>query len=463
MSRDITKKTVYSKNDIVELEIDGMTSDGNGVGRLDGIAVFVPFAVIGDRLKVRIVKTAKNYLYGKIEEMLVPADSRTEPDCEVFGRCGGCVYRNVEYSAELEYKREKIAAAMKRIGGIDTDVPPVLGGTRGRYRNKLLMPVGVGQDGIPRCGFYSKRSHRIIECRDCLLHPPVFSKIVGFVFEYLTGHGVTAYNEITGKGLLRHIYLRHAPSSDDIMLCIVINGERIACENEFISEVTERFKEIKSVVINTNREKSNVILGGKCRTVYGDDYISGILRGVNVRLSPLSFCQVNSAQCEVLYSVAEGFAQLTGKETLLDMYCGAGTIGLSMAGKVKKLIGAEIVPEAVEDAKVNAENSGVKNASFICADADDAAGMIAEAGEAVDVVILDPPRAGCTPSLIDTVAGIAPERVVYISCDVATQARDVALFREKGYELQRIQGVDMFPGTSHVETVVLMSKIDKAY
>lgn len=457
-SKNRKAEYLYTKNDIVELVIDGMTSDGNGVGHLDGLAVFVPFAVIGDRLEVRIVKTAKNYLFGKIEKIINPSLSRIEPDCEVFGKCGGCVYRNVDYSAELEYKREKIVAAMKRIGGIDIDVPPVIGGERDRYRNKLLMPVGVDNNGVARCGFYSKRSHRIIECKDCLLHPSVFSQIVNFTFDYLMNHGVTAYNEITGNGLLRHIYLRHAPSGNGIMLCLVINGNKIGCEKEFVSAVTEKFKDIKSIVININKEKSNIILGEKCIKIYGDECIFGVLRGVNIRLSPLSFCQINSSQAEVLYSIAEEFAQLDENITLLDMYCGAGTIGLSMAGKVRKLIGVEIIEDAVKDANKNAEDSNISNSEFICADADDAADMIAKSGQKTEVVVLDPPRAGCTLELIDTIVSISPKRIVYVSCDVATQARDVAIFKEKGYILDRIKGVDMFPGTTHVESVCLLIK-----
>jgi len=450
---------MLQKNDIVELTIDGITSDGSGVARADGIAVFIPFAIPGDRVKTRIVKVAKNCLYGIVEEIVMPSADRIAPDCNSFGKCGGCVYRNAEYSAELKYKREKIVAAMKRIGGLDIEVPEVIGcEPSDRYRNKLMLPVGRDANGESVCGLFAKRSHRIVSCSDCLLQPKEFMQIAHFAFESLMRMGVSAYDEKSGKGLLRHIYIRQAPESEELMLCLVLNGKGFGGEDNFSRSIAERFPQIKSIVINTNRSTGNIILGEECRTIYGSDHIFGSMRNVSMRISPLSFCQVNSRQCVRLYDIAEQFASLTAETLLLDIYCGAGVIGLSMANKVKELIGVEIVPPAIEDAKRNAKESGISNARFICADASEAAAKLLKEGKHPDVVILDPPRAGCDRALIETVVGMAPERVVYISCDVATQARDLKIFAELGYKTEKLQGVDMFPRTAHVETVALLSR-----
>ena len=453
---------MFEKNELIKISIDGISSDGSGVGRADGIAVFVPFAVPGDTAEVRIVKTAKNCLYGKLERIITPSPDRIEPDCAAFGKCGGCVYRSVNYEAELRYKRDKMQAAFRRIGGLDIDVPEVVGCPETeRYRNKLMLPVGADFDGNPRLGFYARRSHRIVPCDDCRLHPEIFGRIAKFTFDYLIENGVTPYDETVGRGLLRHIFIRQSAGSGEIMLCVVINGEKLACADRFAAAVTERFPEIKSVVMNINRAEGNIILGGRCVTLAGSEHINGVLRGVDMRISPLSFCQVNSPQAERLYGIAEQFAELTPETRLLDLYCGAGLIGISMASKVKELIGVEIIPEAIEDAKRNADASGITNAEFICGDASVAAEKLRASARMPDVVILDPPRAGCEQALINTVAEMAPERVVYISCDVATQARDLKLFAERGYNAVKVQGVDMFPRTAHVETIVLMSRVDK--
>ena len=450
---------MLQKNDIIELTVEGIASDGSGVARADGIAVFIPFAIPGDTVETRIVKVAKNCLYGIVERMVSPSSDRVSPDCEVFGKCGGCVYRNADYSAELRYKREKIVAAMKRIGGLDIEVPDVIGcEPSDRYRNKLMLPVGRDADGSPRCGLFARRSHRIVSCEDCILQPEEFMRIARFAFDKLIKSGVSAYDEKTGRGLLRHIYIRQAPGSEELMLCLVINGRGFDGERGFAQEMSEKFPRIKSVVININRSSGNIILGDSCRTIYGSDCIFGNLRGVEMRISPLSFCQVNSEQCVRLYDIAEEFAELDKDTLLLDLYCGAGVIGLSMADKVKELVGVEIVPPAIEDAKYNAEKSGIRNAEFICADASEAAARLLREGKKPRVIILDPPRAGCDRELIDAVVGMAPERVVYISCDVATQARDLKIFASLGYETVKVQGVDMFPRTAHVESVACMSR-----
>ena len=450
---------MLEKNDLVELTVEGITSDGSGVARDDGIAVFVPLALPGDRIEARILKTAKSCIYGKLERIITPSPDRIEPDCAVFGKCGGCAYRDAEYAAELRYKKDKMTAALRRIGGINVDIPDVIGcDDPDCYRNKLMLPVGVDFDGFPRCGFYAKRSHRIVQNGGCALHPEIFMQIAHFTFDYLMAKGVSAYDETVGRGQLRHIYIRQAPTSGEIMLCIVVNGEKLDCGAQFAADVTERFPEIKSVVMNVNRADGNIVLGVKCVTLAGSDYIYGTLRGVNIRISPLSFFQVNSAQTVKLYDIAEEFAELTPETRLLDLYCGAGLIGLSMASKVKELIGVEIIPDAIEDAKANAAASGITNAEFFCGDAPVAAEKLRCAGREPDVVIVDPPRAGCAPALVYTVTDMKPERIVYISCDVATQARDLKLFAERGYKTVKAQGIDMFPRTAHVESGVLMSR-----
>lgn len=451
------------KNDVAILTVDGMTAEGSGVGRVDGMAVFVPGAAPGDVLNIKIIKVAKNYAIGRLESVLTPSPDRVEEDCPRSGPCGGCVYRHIRYEAELRIKEKRVCDAMERIGGLyHLTIRPIIGSKRTeRYRNKAQLPIGRGKDGSLQMGFYARHSHRIIPCEHCLLQPPVFTRAMQAVREWAERYSLEPYDEQTGKGRLRHLYLRLAEATGEVMACLVVNAGGVPGEAELAALLRKRVPGLKSFVININREKTNVILGPMCRTVWGQGYITDKLCGLSFRISPLSFYQVNHDQAERLYTLAGQYAGLTGSETVLDLYCGTGTIGLSMAKRAKRLIGVELVGQAVENARENAALNGIENAQFRCADAAEAAEQLKAEGIRPDVVVLDPPRKGCGASLIDIVASMQPDRVVYVSCDPATLARDLVLFREQGYEPRELTPVDMFPRTAHVESVVLMSRIEK--
>lgn len=448
------------KNDIVELEFTGMSAEGAGVGKYEGLAVFVPLAAPGDKALVRIVKRAKNYAFGRLEQLVVPSPNRIEPDCPHFAQCGGCCYRHIRYEAELRVKTERVRDALARVGGFpDLPLRPILGAdSRNGYRNKALLPLGTDQRGALTMGFYAVNSHRIVDCASCRLQPEEFNAAMKAFRAWAAQYGDPVYDEASHTGRMRRLYLRRGERSGEVMACAVVNANGLHHEQELVSMLREAVPGLASVVINSNREKTNVALGKKCRTAYGSDTIRDSLCGLEFRISPLSFYQVNRTQAERLYERAAEYAALTGTETLLDLYCGAGTIGLSMAGRAKKLIGVEIVPEAVENARQNALDNGISNAEFLCADAAQAAGELALRGEKPDVIVLDPPRKGCGRDLIETAAAFAPRRIVYVSCDPATLARDLKYFAELGYPPLEATPVDLFPATAHVETVVLMQR-----
>lgn len=434
-----------------------MTAEGSGIGKIDGLAVFVPGTAIGDSVTAHIIKAKKNYAIGKVLKINKPSRDRTENDCPAFPACGGCAYRHISYGAELRIKRKRVADAIERIGGIDVGTQKILRGKDSAYRNKAQYPVRI-LNGKVETGFFAERTHRLIPCADCRLQPEENGEILALIKKWILLNPVTIYDEESGKGLIRHLYIRKAFATGEIMVCVVINGDSLPYCDSLVSELTERFPQIKSIVLNVNRENTNVILGKECKTVFGSDCIEDILCGKRFRISPLSFYQVNHDTAELLYGKAAEYAALTGGETVIDLYCGAGTIGLSMIDGIKKLYGVEIVPEAVEDAKKNAELNGVTNAEFICADASEAAEILAGRGIRPDVLIVDPPRKGCDRALIGTIAEMAPSRVVYVSCDPATLARDLAIFRESGYETAEVTPVDMFPRTAHVESVALLAR-----
>ena len=445
------------KNDNIELEITGMTADGSGIGRYEGMAVFVPGTAAGDRVTAHILKVKKNCAYAKLIDVLTPSADRAEPDCDIFSRCGGCVYRHISYAAECREKTEKVRAAVNRIGGIPLEPQPIISAVKTcGYRNKAQYPVGIGGE----IGFYAVHSHRIINCNSCRLQPEIFDKIIFACREWINDYRITAYDGETHRGLLRHIYIRIAEKTDEIMFTAVINGKKLPFSDELILKLKAVCKDaLKSVQININRENTNVILGNKCVVLYGEPYITDVLCGLKIRLSPLSFYQVNRDMAELLYKKAAEYAKPDGKN-IVDLYCGAGTIGLSMAASAKSVVGVEIVSEAVEDARFNADLNNIKNARFICADASEAAEKLALEGLKPDVVIIDPPRKGCQPELIDIIATrFSPERVVYVSCDPATLARDAARFAEKGYELCEYTPVDLFPRTAHVECAALFEQM----
>lgn len=450
------------KNDIVKIEITGMTSEGSGVGRVEDIAVFIPNTAIGDILNAVIIKTSKRYAIGKVLEILSPSKDRIEADCPYFKQCGGCAYRHITYDSELSIKEQHVKDAISRIGGFkELKINPIVAGnSRNGYRNKAQFPVGVSKDGNLITGFYAYHSHRIVSCENCFLQPAVFNDIALITRKWAEEYKITPYDEKTHSGTLRHLYIRLGESTGEIMVCLVVNGNRLKGEKELALRLEKDIPNFKSLIINENKEKSNVILGKKCTTVYGGEYITDILCGLKFNISPLSFYQVNRTQAEKLYNIAQNYADLQGDEILLDLYCGTGTIGLSMAHKVKELIGVEIVEQAVENARANARLNNIGNARFICADASSAAARLEKENIKPDVIILDPPRKGCNNELISTVAHMEPKRVVYVSCDAATLARDMKLFAQQGYIPREVTPVDMFPVTAHVETVCLLSKLN---
>ncbi len=447
------------KNDQITLEITAMSSEGSGIGRHEGIAVFVPLTAVGDTVEVLILKVKSNLAFGKLLNIIKPSADREENTCAAFSKCGGCVYRHISYPNECEIKQKRVEDAFLRIGGIDKKAEPIQFGKPLRYRNKAQYPVN--ENGI--CGFFANHSHRIIPCGDCLLQPEEFKKISAVFEEFIKEKALPIYNEETGKGLIRHLYIRKAEVTGEIMVSIVINGKTLPFAEELVTRLKEEIGEpVKTVVLNKNTEKTNVILGKKQETLFGDGYIYDELLGVKVRLNPLSFYQVNHDMAERLYKKAAEYADAINK-TVLDLYCGAGTIGLSMAKKAKQIIGVEIIPEAVNDAKFNAELNKIDNARFICGDAADAAKELKRENIKPDAVILDPPRKGCAEELLNIVAkDFCPEKLVYVSCDPATLARDAKILAELGYRLEEYTPFDLFPRTHHVETVALFLRSIKS-
>ena len=452
-----------AKNDIITLEITALTNEGSGVGHYKedssdgrGMAVFVPLTAVGDVISCRVVKVLRSYAYGRVEGILTASPDRAEDGCPVYAKCGGCCFRHISYEAELRAKQGFVQDAFMRLGGLSPEFLPIQGSESPEgYRNKLQMPVSK-QDGRTVCGFYSERSHRVIPVDKCALQPELFAEITRFVTEQADRLRISVYNEEKHEGVLRHIYLRRGHYSGEVCLCLV--ARRKVPEFERLAKAAaERFPEITGVVLNINRDRTNVILGEEEQVLFGRAEIKDTMCGVNVEISPKSFYQVNTPAAEALYRQAAEFARPEGK-LLLDLYCGAGTIGLSMAGKARRLIGAEIVPQAVENARENAERNSVKNAEFICADAGQAAQQLERSGERPDVIILDPPRKGCSEDTLTACAGMQPERIVMISCNAATAARDCKRLAELGYTAAVVRPFDLFPRTSHVECVVLINK-----
>ena len=449
---------MLKKNQIEEAEITAMSSDGNGIAKIDGMVVFVPYTAVGDKLKIRIVKVQKNYSFGIIEEILEPSPDRVDDHCPVYKKCGGCAFRHISYEAELRHKAEFVQSNLRRLGGLDPVMLPITPSPLVQgYRNKAQYPIRE-YDGKIEAGFFAKRSHRVISCASCDLQPAFFEQILEYTKQFLEEYHISAYDEQTGKGKVRHLYIRYGEVSGEVMVCLVVNSERLPHAAEYVEGLLKVCPQVVSVVLNINREQNNVILGQKCITLYGKDTIEDTLCDVRFELSPLSFYQVNRQAAEKLYRLAAEMAQFEGNELLIDLYCGAGTIGLSMASKVRELIGVEIVPDAVENAKENAKRCGVENARFICADAKKAAAQLAAENLHPDVIVVDPPRKGCDLEVLQAIAAMAPKRLVMISCNSASLARDCKELEALGYHLEKAAPVDLFPRTTHVETVVLLSK-----
>lgn len=444
------------KNDIVEILIADISNSGSGVGKYEGITVFVPETAIGDSVRAKILKVKKNYCFGKLQEVLTPSPCRIENDCPAFQKCGGCVYRHISYEAECEIKENQVYNCIKRIGGIDLKPQKIVGGkSYTRYRNKAQYPVDLSGN----LGFYAVHSHRVIPVCDCLLEPREFSAAVEAVSNWIKQNKISVYSEENKKGLLRHFYLRKGFKSGEVMAVMVINGDNLPFKESFIDLLKQTLGEnLKSVCLNINKNDNNVVLGKENVCIYGNSYINDTLCNVNIRISPNSFYQVNRTMAEVLYGIAKTYAEPKNK-TVLDLYCGAGTIGLSMADEAKEIIGVEIVPDAVEDAKRNSSAAGIENAEFICGDAYMAAKELTLRGITPDVVIVDPPRKGCEEELLKIIANsFKPERLVYVSCDEATLARDTAILTNLGYTLVEYTPVDLFPRTAHVETVAKLER-----
>ncbi|NCC16767.1 MAG: 23S rRNA (uracil(1939)-C(5))-methyltransferase RlmD [Clostridia bacterium] len=451
------------KNKTYEMTVDALGSNGEGIGRIDGFTIFVEGALPEETVKVLIIKVKKSYGYGKLLEIVSQSPYRVEPQCPVAKTCGGCQLQHLSYEGQLVYKAKTVKDNLERIGGLkNIGELPICGMENPwRYRNKAQFPVGIGKDGKVEIGFYVKRSHRIVDIPVCFLQNPVNDEIIAIVREFMDEFKISAYNEEKHKGLVRHILTRVGRNSGEIMVCIVINGKSLP-HSEVLCERLSKIQGIVSVVLNVNKEQTNVILGEKVIALWGKSTIGDTLGGITFEISPLSFYQVNPVQTEILYSKAVEMACLQGDETVLDLYCGIGTISLFFAKKAKKVFGVEIVPEAVVDAKKNAERNGITNVSFEVGAAEEVIPRLyQDQGITADIIVVDPPRKGCDQVLLDTIASIAPKKLVYVSCNPATLARDVAVLSESGFQVMDVQVVDQFPMTVHVETIALITRSEK--
>ena len=454
----------FKKNDTVTLNIESVTNLGFGVGRYDGQVIFVSDAVTGDTVQVKIIKCASSYLVGRVEKYVSRSALRDEYRCANI-RCKSCAYRCLSYAEESRIKRESVISAFRKCGLSDVMVgdlisSPAIHG----YRNKAQYPIAKGKDGEYEIGFFAPKSHRVTEAADCPLSPSVFTEILNTLRAFFKKHEISVYDEVSGKGLLRHVYLRRGEISGEVLLTLVINGSSIPHSSELVELIRAEYSNVVGILLNENCESTNVVLGDKYTTLWGKDHITDTLAGVKLKITAPSFYQVNHDCAEILYSKAKELAELRSDDVLLDLYCGAGSIGLSMAKECKEIIGIEIVDSAVECARLNAKENGILNASFYTGDATDSEKLLENAertrGEKIkpNVVILDPPRAGTSERLISFIASLAPERVVYVSCNPQTLARDTAEFIKHGYAPGVVTPVDMFPMTGHVESVVCLTR-----
>ena len=503
---------MFAKNQIVELRIEDIGTEGEGIGKVDGYTLFVKGAVAGDYIRARIIKVGKTYGYARIEEILTPSKDRVAPICEKAGRCGGCQLQQLSYEAQLAFKQNKVKNCLQRIGGIEVEMVerevaltgengfvsseievnkpvmyPILGMKKPYYyRNKAQYPVGVNKEGRIVTGFYAGRTHSIIETETCAIQAPVNEVLLATVREFMEQYKISAYDEENHKGLVRHILTRVGFVTGEIMVCLVLNGNKLPHTKELVDRLqkaveawnwkqeekrnvqeqgievwTHPMLKLKSVCLNVNREKTNVILGDTVLPLFGETYITDYIGDISYRISPLSFYQVNPLQTKVLYDTALAFADLHGDEIVWDLYCGIGTISLFLAKKAKQVYGVEIIPQAIQDAKENAARNQITNAEFFVGAAEDVLPTKYEesAGSMrADVIVVDPPRKGCDQTLLATIVAMEPKRVVYVSCDPATLARDLKYLQENGYEVKKVQAVDQFPQGVHVETVCLLSR-----
>ena len=449
----------FRKNDLVTLEIEDCGIDGEGIGKADGFTVFVKDAVIGDTVTAKIIKAKKNYGYGRLMEVLKPSPYRVEPKCEFARQCGGCQLQALSYDQQLVFKTNKVKGHLERIGGF-TDIPmePIIGMDElFHYRNKAQFPVGRNKEGKIVTGFYAGRTHNIIENRDCALGVAENKEVLDRVIAHMEKYGIEPYNEATGKGLVRHVLIRYGYFTKEVMVCLILNGNKIPKEELLVKSLCE-IPGMTSITINVNKKHSNVILGEEIRLLWGQEYITDRIGDISYQISPLSFYQVNPMQTQKLYAKALEYADLHGEETVWDLYCGIGTISLFLAQKAKFVRGVEIVPAAIENAKENAKLNGLENTEFFVGKAEEVLPReYKKNGVYADVIVVDPPRKGCDETLLETMIEMNPDRIVYVSCDSATLARDLKYLCERGYELRKVCPVDQFGMTVHVETVVLLS------
>ena len=450
----------FRKNDLVTLEIEDCGIDGEGIGKADGFTVFVKDAVIGDTVTAKIIKAKKNYGYGRLMEVLKPSPYRVEPKCEFARQCGGCQLQALSYDQQLVFKTNKVKGHLERIGGF-TDIPmePIIGMDElFHYRNKAQFPVGRNKEGKIVTGFYAGRTHNIIENRDCALGVAENKEVLDRVIAHMEKYEIEPYNEATGKGLVRHVLIRYGYFTKEVMVCLILNGNKIPKEELLVKSLCE-IPGMTSITINVNKKHSNVILGEEIRLLWGQEYITDRIGDISYQISPLSFYQVNPMQTQKLYAKALEYADLHGEETVWDLYCGIGTISLFLAQKAKFVRGVEIVPAAIENAKENAKLNGLENTEFFVGKAEEVLPReYKKNGVYADVIVVDPPRKGCDETLLETMIEMNPDRIVYVSCDSATLARDLKYLCERGYELRKVCPVDQFGMTVHVETVVLLSQ-----
>lgn len=483
------------KNDVVTVTIEDIGVNGEGIGKVDGYTLFIKDAMIGDVIEAKVMKAKKHYGYARLQKILTSSEARVKtPACPMARKCGGCQIQEMKYSAQLAFKEGKVCGNLERIGGVpaellDEIMEPVVGMERGEtaevaaaadtekagaadyqpfcYRNKAQFPIGTDKEGHVIAGFYAGRTHNIISNTDCILGVPVNKEVLECILAFMEEYKILSYNEEKHTGLVRHVLIRYGFTTDEIMVCLILNGEELP-HAEVLVERLRKIPGMTSITVNVNRAKTNVIMGDKIKLLWGQTFITDYIGNVKYQISPLSFYQVNPVQTEKLYELALDYADLTGEETVWDLYCGIGTISLFLAQKAKQVYGVEIVPQAIDDAKNNAKINGIKNAEFYVGKAEEvlpdyykeyAKTHNGEKAHA-DVIVVDPPRKGCEESLLQTIVDMQPERVVYVSCDSATLARDVKFLREKGYELTKVRAVDQFPHTVHVETVVGLQRKD---
>lgn len=451
------------KNEEYTITIDGMGYEGEGVGRINGFTIFIPGAIVNEKVRIKIVKINKNFAFGKIIEIIEESKDRLKAKCNIYKRCGGCQLQHISYNLQLNFKKTRVIDCLKKIGKFNVeedsgiDVLDTIGMKNPwRYRNKVQLPVGSGKEGI-NIGFYAKRSHEIIDMDSCCIQDRTADKVIKIIRNWMSEYNIEPYDEKSGKGIVRHIMVRRAFSTDEVMVVIITAASRLPFKSEIIELITKNICGVKSIVQNINSKKTNTVLGGKCITLWGEESIHDYIGKFKFRISPLSFFQVNPVQTEILYNKVLEYAELTGNEIVFDAYCGTGTISLFLSQRAKKVYGVEIVEQAIENARLNAAENGIDNAEFIVGKSEVVIPGLIDDGIEADVVVVDPPRKGCERVLLDAIARMKPKRIVYVSCNPSTLARDLKILEELGYSTKEVQPVDMFCQTAHVECIVKLS------